>query len=377
MKQVIDAELDIGDQEIEPIIPLTVETTPWPRPVNGAHLLDSLVKTIRRHVVVSPEAAVATATWVMFTHANEAFSKLPMLVITSPTRGCGKSTMLKFLTWTVRRPLATSHLTPAVLFKIVDQELPTVLIDEADTFMTKNDALRGLIDSGYDRDAGFCHRCEKGQPRQYNTASPKAIAAIGSLPITIETRAVVIEMRMKSASEKVAEPTSDAVVEIRKLGQMAARWANDNMARLQTIAPIIPDSLHNRPKDNWRPLLAIGECAGGKWPKELRQAAITLTKFRETGNEAIELLLFRDLKPIVEKSMNKKVIPSSMLVERLVDMEHRPWPEINRGGPLTAPRMARILKPFGIQPGLVRVGESVLRGYIPSHFTDAFERYVH
>jgi putative DNA primase/helicase len=377
MKKVIDSELDIGDQEIEPIIPLTEETPLWPRPVNGAHLLDSLVKTIRRHVVVSAEAAVATAAWVMFTHANEAFSKLPMLVITSPTRGCGKSTMLTVLTCTVRRPLATSNATPAVLFRVINQESPTVLLDEADTFMTKNDALRGLIDSGHSRNAGCALRCEKGQPRKFNTASPIAIAAIGSLPTTIEDRAVVIEMRRKSASEKVPELTSDAEVEIRKLGQMAARWANDNMARIRTIAPTIPDSLHNRSEDNWRPLLAIGECAGGKWPKELRQAAVTLTKFRETGNEVIELLLLRDLKPIVEKFKNEKAIPSAMLVKRLVDMEHRPWPEINRGGPLTAPRMARILKPFGIQPGLVRVGTEVIRGYRPAQFKDAFERYVH
>ena len=375
MKEINGNEIDVVEAEVENVS-LCQDVTPWPKPVNGAQLLERLVQTIRRHVVVSMEAAVATAAWVLFTHVNEAFRILPLLVMTSPTRGCGKSTMLTLLTWTVRRPLAASNMTPAVLFRAVDQEAPTVLLDEGDTFITKNRELQNLINSGHARDTVHVYRVEKGKVRRFNTASPKAVAAIGSLPDTIEHRAVAIEMRRKSASDKVDDLTRDAEVEIRKLGQMAARWANDNMARILTITPTMPSNLLNRSSDNWRPLLTVGECAGGKWPKEMRQAAVTLTKFTDTSDDAIGELLLRDLKPIVEKSKNEKAIPSAMIVERLVEMEHRPWAEGLHGRSLTAPRMAHILKPFGIQPGLYRVGSSVVRGYKPGHFEDAIQRYA-
>lgn len=367
--------VEVVEAEVESFS-LCPDVTPWPKPVDGAQLMDRLVQAIRRHVVVSMEAAVATAAWVLFTHVSEACRILPLLVMTSPTRGCGKSTMLTLLTWCVRRPLAASNMTPAVLFRVVDQEAPTVLLDEGDTFIPKNRDLRGLINAGHARDTAYVYRMEKGRARRFNTASPKAVATIGSLPDTIEHRAVVIEMRRKSAKDKVADLTQDAEAEIRMLGQMAARWAADNMARMQAITPTMPGSLLNRSADNWRPLLAVGECAGGKWPKELRQAAVTLTKFTDTGDDAIGELLLRDLKPIVERSENAKVIPSAMIVGRLAEMEHRPWAEGQHGRPLTAPRMARILKPFGIQPGVHRLGSMVVRGYKPTQFEDAFQRYA-
>ena len=49
-----------------------------------------------------------------------------------------------------------------------------------------------------------------------------------------------------------------------------------------------------------------------------------------------------------------------------------------KGGKLITPNaLARLLEPFRIRPGSIRLEDNrVLRGYQLSHFQDAFERYL-
>ena len=57
-------------------------------------------------------------------------------------------------------------------------------------------------------------------------------------------------------------------------------------------------------------------------------------------------------------------------------MEDRPWPEFKRGQPLSSTQLARLLKPFGIRPKVVRIGAGTPRGYTLQAFLDAFARYL-
>jgi hypothetical protein len=68
---------------------------PWPEAVNGADLLDTLAKAIRRHVVMSDHAADSAALWAVHTYLLDSFGISPRLAITSPEKGCGKTTALR------------------------------------------------------------------------------------------------------------------------------------------------------------------------------------------------------------------------------------------------------------------------------------------
>jgi hypothetical protein len=70
----------------------TVE--PWPDAVAGDALLDDLAATITRHVGLPDGGADAVALWTVHTHLLDAAYRAPRLAITSPTRECGKSTLL-------------------------------------------------------------------------------------------------------------------------------------------------------------------------------------------------------------------------------------------------------------------------------------------
>jgi putative DNA primase/helicase len=80
------------------------EPQPWENPVNGAVLLDEIVSGIRRYVVLPEHAARACACWVVHTYLVEHFLVSPRLGISSPTKGCGKTTLLDVVKRLVLRP---------------------------------------------------------------------------------------------------------------------------------------------------------------------------------------------------------------------------------------------------------------------------------
>ena len=57
------------------------------------------------------------------------------------------------------RPLRTESLTAPVLFRLVDQQQPILLLDEVDTFLPQDEELRGLLNAGHKR-GGCAYRCE-------------------------------------------------------------------------------------------------------------------------------------------------------------------------------------------------------------------------
>ena len=106
----------------------TVE--PWPVPVIGAEVLDEVSARFTLNLVLPPGAADAMALWGTHAHACPAFVYTPRLNLSSPEPGCGKTTTLDLIATMTPRPLRTENLTAPVLFRLVDQHQPTLLLDE-------------------------------------------------------------------------------------------------------------------------------------------------------------------------------------------------------------------------------------------------------
>src|ERR1700745_1735426 len=70
------------------------EIKPWPGAVNGSELLDQIVGCLREYLVLPSGSAEITALWVLHTHVFDCFMITPRLAITSPEKGCGKTTLL-------------------------------------------------------------------------------------------------------------------------------------------------------------------------------------------------------------------------------------------------------------------------------------------
>ena len=68
------------------------------------------------------------------------------------------------------------------------------------------------------------------------------------------------------------------------------RWALDNEKALRSADPVMPGSLRGRAADNWRPLIAIADAAGGEWPERARLVAEELGE----TEQAIGIMLLED-----------------------------------------------------------------------------------
>ena len=352
------------------------EPEPWSDPVNGADLLDALSANVRQHVVMSDHAADTAALWAVHTHLLDCFGISPRLAITSPEKGCGKTTALDVVSRLVSRPLPTANASAAAIFRIVELQRPTLLIDEADTFLPENEELRGILNSGH-RHGGSVIRTvgEEFEPRSFSTYSACAIALIGKLPPTLADRSVPIELRRRKSDEPIKSFRFDRTEHLDHLARKAVRWAKDNADHIRGADPDMPAGVFNRAADNWRPLLAIADAAGGAWPVRARHA-VQSTVSAATGNEqSVRVLLLSEIRAIfAERNLDR--LSSADLVGALNAIEGRPWAEWNRGKGLSPNGLARLLAPFAITPATIRTPTGTPKGYQRAQFEDAFARYL-
>src|SRR3982751_6411062 len=73
------------------------------------------------------------------------------LGVESPEKRCGKTTFLSVLSELVNRAVALANISSPAVYRAIEEKRPTLLIDEADTFLQGNDELRGILNSGYTR----------------------------------------------------------------------------------------------------------------------------------------------------------------------------------------------------------------------------------
>ena len=235
-------------------------------------MLHALSASIRRYVVMTDMEADAAAPWVLHTFLLNCFGFSPRLAITSPEKGCGKTTLLDVLRFSSCDLQPTANVM-VVVFRVVEMVQPTLLIDEADTFLSDKEELRGILNSGHRRGGTVIRSVgEDFQPRTFSTYSACAIALIGKLPPTLADRSVSIELRRRRADEPIEIFRFDRVENLDELARKAMRWAQDNEGAVHDADPDIPAGVHNRAADNWRPLLAIADVVGGEWSERGRRA---------------------------------------------------------------------------------------------------------
>ena len=352
------------------------EPEPWPNEVDGAKLLDDITEVFSSYVIMSEHARHSVALWLLHAWALLAFDISALLAIISAMKRSGKTTLLEIINLLAPRALSASNITAAALFRSIESFKPTLLIDEADTFLRDNDELRGVLNAGHRRSSAFVVRTvgDDHEPKQFCTWGAKAIALIGKLPGTLEDRAILIEMRRRAPGEKIARFRSRVVKELcEPLRRQALRWANDAIETLKKLEPEIPEGLNDRAADNWTPLFAIADHCGGEWPKRAREAAKTLSALSDESEDSALVDLLEELKALFQKTDR---ITSADLAEHLGRQSEKRWADWRHGKPITQRQVARLLAPLKIKPGTIRERDDTAKGYQRNWFDDAFARYL-
>ena len=123
-----------------------VDVLPWHEPVAGDQIAETLAAAVKTYAVLPDTAADAIALWILHTWLVNDFPISPRLAVTSPTKGCGKTTVLRVLNKVVRRPKRAGSISPPALFRAVEQFQPTILLDETEKYIEHGSDLHALAE---------------------------------------------------------------------------------------------------------------------------------------------------------------------------------------------------------------------------------------
>lgn len=348
---------------------------PYPHAVKGMELFEDLINTIRRFTVLTPNASLTVALWIIFTHVIDRVSVAPILGLMSPVKRCGKTTLITLLGHLCFRPTTTSNITPAALYRYVHRQRPTLLIDEADTFIHGSSALNGIINSGHTRSAASVMRTVEGRSERFSTFCAKAVALIGQMPETMQDRAIPVTLRRKRSSEKVESIRSTPDAELLVLKAKILRWTSDNATKITATSHKVEGVFNDRAVDNWEPLLVIASCLSDKCLAAAETAARELSDTNAQSPSLTEELL-ADLEEAFEDAKSER-LASSRIIQFICRDDEKPWATYDKGRPITSRQLAALLAVFGIKSKNLRVSAGeVIKGYERSAFSDAFSRYI-
>jgi hypothetical protein len=349
---------------------------------SDAKLLDDIATYVRRFVVLSSAQADAIALFVLHTHTIEAADATPFIAITSAEMRSGKTRLLEVLDLLVRRPWRAITPSDAVLFRKVDAEAPTLLLDEVDAIFgpkaKEQEGLRALLNAGNRRGVTVDRCLPVGRTVElvkFSVFCSRALAGIGKLPATVADRSIPIRLKRRAKSEQVERfRFRDVAPEAEALRRRIETWAVRTVDVLREARPQVPDALDDRQTDGAEPLLAIADVAGGEWPDRSRSALVELCTSQAAADESAGIRLLRDVQAIFEVHRVAR-LHSADLCENLAELEEAPWGDY-QGKPIKPRTLARLLEPYGVRSSQVKIDGRNRHGYTLKGFSDAWGRYI-
>ncbi|MBI4662149.1 MAG: DUF3631 domain-containing protein [Verrucomicrobia bacterium] len=378
---------DVGKPAIEDThIPATPEkgrvtlrnVEPWDKPVDGDELLSEITAFYERFCWLPACASHVLAVWSLQTWCYELFDFVAIVAVWSPEHECGKGRVLGVAEKLVRRPFRTSNTSAAVLYHVISKGNLTVLVDELDSVNDdQRAAICNILKGGYQSN-GTAHRMTERNGEQvaveFSTYCPKMIATItlDKLDKATRSRTIGVRMQRKRRSLKL---TKFRRVDSTGLQRKCLKWAQDNAEAIKAVPPMdVNECATDRQEDVWEPLVALARVAGGDWETRIRHAAQHMAGSRSDGaSETVSHQLLAAFQKYFnehgEKSATKTFIACMNDVGDFAD--------VNYGRGLTPHYVAKLLKPYGIEPRpLDMPDDKTARGYSRNDFEQAFQTYL-
>lgn len=342
----------------------------------GQQILEEACQFIDRFSVLPNQAATyALALFGASTWIYKAFTETPRFHITALTYGAGKTRVMRLTSLLCANPHQMAKITGPAVYHIIPERHPAPLcLDEADAMFgngSRAEDIRGILNAGYEY-TGVITRVVGGEAVDFSVFCPVMFAGKGTLPPSLEDRAVTIMMTKRSPGQKMDRyiPKMHEAYG-RKTGLMLGAWAT----KIQGPAGDIlwddpPDKLADRTIDILTPLYAIAQMAGGVWPQRFEEIVRVLILGGVSGSAvspATELLeAIRDVWPEGVERLTSYDL-ASLLAEH--ESGAFDWPEGQR-----APELNARMRDMCIPPVPMRINGTVRRGYERAAVTNGVTR---
>lgn len=305
--------------------------------VNPGQLITDLEDYYSRRRIVPKDTALVEALFAMNTHTFELFDTTSYLLYDSATSGCGKTTALERHEPVCARAYFGVDPSAAALYRRIDRDKPTWLLDEARTIHPNRERgaeLFALFDAGYKRGATVS-RCEDhGEGiRDFAVFCPKVLARIGSFRGTLLDRGIVIHLekarglrqRRRNVRMKEAAPLKE------KLEAYALQYQE----KLRRLYEDQPDEgywaqISGREEEVWGPLLIHARLAGPEierravevalqFSRQKAKIAIAEDRVLALAREALEILRSLDCTVFFPKDLVQSLQEKETWGEHLAD----------------------------------------------------------
>lgn len=376
---------------------LEADPEPWDDPVDGAEVFQAIKGLVMRHVVLQDEQATAVAGWVMYSYVFNQLNTAPILLLTSASPRCGKSTLMELVSGLVSNPMPVANISAATVYRMIEAYKPTLLMDEADTFLSQNEEVAGILNCGHTKRFAFVARCEKNAdgsivPMKFSTFCPKVIAMI-ALPksTALLDRCIAIRLVRATKDSKHDPLPIDVSATYLDLRRKLVRWADDNRAAIVLDTTTLSRGSNDRAFGNWSTLVSAVKSCGAVVVDEVAQAfrglndvdryvENTTRDLLTAAYEIAKAMLKDEFQSVLDNpqsplSGNRDLIASKYLVAEMNKMSHMAWADFSNGKGLTEHKLGRYIKPFDIRADQATVNGRVVRGYRVGSFVDVWARY--
>ncbi len=212
-----------------------------------------------------PELRALIAVWGVGTYFFPLFLTFPRLNLLGE-RESGKSKVLTILRAIAWNALLMLNPTPAVLFRLVHEFRPTLLLDEVEG-LNKEDAreVLAIVNSGYKAGA-MVPRVEGDRIKRvelFQVYSPLALAAIRPVNATTEDRCLLLTLQRGTDRRRI---NADVDVNAAVFARIRAGCHRLVLTRWREVREVhdavaLPTWLNGRARELWSPLLALASLA--------------------------------------------------------------------------------------------------------------------
>lgn len=360
-------------------------------------LLDAIHARIRRWLILGEAELALVVLWIAYAVTLAAHEIRPVLAIRSAEKGSGKTRLLEILALLFgERGHPTSTITASSLFRTAS-EGTIILADESDAWLSPTnpsegaEAMRAIINASHrPRIFGVITKTDTSgkTPRvvRYKIDCAIAIAGLKALPDTVADRSIPIVLNKRKSTEPIERfRFLKADQEIEPLRNRLDAIAPRITELLVGADPALPESLEDRQMDNFSPLAAVADLAGGMWPSLARSSFLSLNRevTNLVGSTSIGVELLRAVRDLFLEAGDPAALSSLDVLRGLYERSEGPWaarygcPDLPSERQRGAQRLAHDLGSFGVRPKSVRLPDgSTPRGYSRADLADPWARHA-